>query len=436
MIIIRYGGVVIILILLCLFFTDATASTATVSGPIHVIEVEGSVNPGSAKYILQHIGQAEKDKAQCLIIRLDTPGGLETAMRSIVKGILNSPVPIVVYVSPAGARAASAGVMITIAAHIAAMAPGTNIGAAHPVNIGGKDMDKEMARKAENDMVAFVRSIAEKRGRNADWVEDAVRKSVSITETDALKLKVINHIARNMDDLLIQLHGREVQTTTGIVKFNTSRASVITFSEGISEKILRLIGDPNIAYILMMIGLAGLYFELAQPGAIFPGVIGAICLILAFFAFQTLPVNYAGFLLILLSAVLFLLEIKVVSYGLLGLGGVIALVLGSMMLFQGGEPAIRPDVKVLVPTIAAVSVFFITVTFLAIRAVSAKPKTGTPALIGEIGVIKEWSNGRGKVFVHGEYWNAIAEERLEVGAEVEVVSVDRFLLKVQRRKMS
>ncbi len=433
-VIIRYGGFV--LILLCILFTDVTASAAAASGPIHVIEAEGSVNPGSAKYILQHIGQAEKDKAQCLIIRLDTPGGLETAMRSIVKGILNSPVPIVVYVSPAGARAASAGVMITMAAHIAAMSPGTNIGAAHPVDIGGKDIDKEMARKAENDMVAFARSIAEKGGRNAGWVEDAVRKSVSITETDALKLKVIDLIARDMDDLLIQLHGREVQTTTGLVRLNTSRARVITFSEGISEKILRLIGDPNIAYILMMIGLAGLYFELAQPGAIFPGVIGAICLILAFFAFQTLPVNYAGFLLILLSAVLFILEIKVVSYGLLGLGGVIALVLGSMMLFPGSEPAIRPSVKVLVPTIAAVSVFFIAVAFLAIRAGSARPKTGVPALIGEIGVIKEWSNGRGKVFVHGEYWNAIAEEGLEEGAEIEVVSVDRFLLKVKKKKMS
>ncbi|MEW5950188.1 MAG: nodulation protein NfeD [Thermodesulfobacteriota bacterium] len=431
---IRYGGVVFVV--LCLFFSGATASTATGSGPIHVIEVEGSINPGSAKFIIDHIEQAGKDKAQCLIIRLDTPGGLETAMRSIVKGILNSPVPIVVYVSPAGGRAASAGVMITIAAHIAAMAPGTNIGAAHPVNIGGRDMDKEMARKAENDMVAFVRSIAEKRGRNAGWVEDAVRKSVSITETDALKLKVVDLIARDMDDLLIQLHGREIQTTTGMARLDTSRTRVVAFSEGIGEKVLSLIADPNIAYILMMIGLAGLYFELAHPGIIFPGVIGAMSLILAFFAFQTLPVNYAGFLLILLSAVLFLLEIKVVSYGLLGLGGVIALALGSMMLFPGDEPSLRPAMKVLVPTIAAVSGFFIAVAFLAVRAVRAKPKTGTPALIGEIGVIKEWSNGRGKVFVHGEYWNAVAEERLEVGTEVEVVSVDRFLVKVQRKKMS
>ncbi|MDD5450502.1 MAG: nodulation protein NfeD [Desulfovibrionales bacterium] len=437
--IIRYGGVVIIL--LCLLFTHATASAAAASGPIHVIEVEGSINPGSAKYILQHIEQAEKDKAQCLIIRLDTPGGLETAMRSIVKGILNSPVPIVIYVSPAGARAASAGVVITVAAHIAAMAPGTNIGAAHPVNIGGKDIDKEMARKAENDMVAFARSIAEKRGRNAGWVEDAVRKSVSITETDALKLMVVDLIARDMDDLLIQLNGREVQTTirlgassTGMVKLDTSRARVVTFSEGISEKVLRLIGDPNIAYILMMIGLTGLYFELAHPGIIFPGVIGAISLILAFFAFQTLPVNYAGFLLILLSAVLFLLEIKIVSYGLLGLGGVIALVLGSMMLFPGGEPALRPAMKVLIPTIAAVSVFFIAVAFLAVRAVRAKPRTGTPALIGEAGVVKEWYNGRGKVFVHGEYWNARADEQMEAGTDVEVVSVDRFLLKVQKKR--
>lgn len=419
----------------CLIWTLAVTSPALASvGPIHVIEAEGSVNPGSAKFITNHIRQAEKEAAQCLIIKLDTPGGMETAMRSIIKGILNSPVPVVVYVSPSGARAASAGVMITMAAHVAAMTPGTNIGAAHPVNLGGKGLDKEMARKAENDMVAFARSIAEKRGRNANWVEDAVRKSVSITENEALKLKVIDLIAPDMDSLLTQINGRTVQTATGTVKLNTSQAQLVTFSEGLSEKILRLIGDPNIAYILMMIGLAGLYFELAQPGAIFPGVIGAISLILAFFAFQTLPVNYAGFLLILLSAVLFLLEIKVVSYGLLGLTGIIALILGSMMLFQGREPSLRPGLEVLVPTIAAVSIFFAAVAFLAIRAISARPKTGSPALIGETGVIKEWSHGQGKVFVHGEYWNATADEMLEAGTQVEVVSVDRLLVKVRKKK--
>lgn len=417
----------------CLFSTVVAAQAALASGPIQVIELEGSINPGSAKFIIDHIEQAEKESAQCLIIKLDTPGGLETAMRSVIKSILNSSVPIAIYVSPSGARAASAGVMITMAAHVAAMAPGTNIGAAHPVNIGGKGMDKEVARKAENDMVAFAQSIAEKRGRNSSWVEQAIRKSVSITEKEALNLKVVDIIAVDLDDLLVQLNGHAVQTTTGIVKLNTTRARVVTFSEGIGERILRLIGDPNIAYILMMLGLAGLYFELAHPGAIFPGVIGAISLVLAFFAFQTLPVNYAGFLLILLSGVLFLLEIKVVSYGLLGLGGILSLVLGSIMLFQGGEPAIRPALKVLVPTIVTVSIFFISVAFLAIRAVRAKPKTGSPALIGETGSTIEWSNDKGKVFVHGEYWNAVADEKLEVGTEVEVVSVDCFLLKVRKK---
>ncbi len=423
-------------VVLCLIFTMAAASAAMASGPIHVIEVEGVINPGSAKFITDHIEQAEKEGAQCLVIKLDTPGGLETAMRSIIKGILNSAIPVVVYVSPGGARAASAGVMITMAAHVAAMAPGTNIGAAHPVNIGGKDMDKEMARKAENDMVAFARSIAEKRSRNATWAEDAVRKSVSITEKEALDLKVVDLIAQDRNDLFIQLNGRQIQTVAGLVRLNTSKARVITFSEGYSGKILRLIADPNIAYILMMIGLAGLYFELAHPGAIFPGVVGAISLLLAFYAFQTLPVNYAGFLLILLSAVLFLLEIKVVSYGLLGLGGIIALILGSMMLFQGKEPAIRPALKVLVPTVAAVSIFFTVVAVLAIRAVSTRPKTGSPALIGETGVVREWSKARGKVFVHGEYWNAASDEILEKGTEVEVVAVDRLLLKVQKKKQS
>lgn len=418
------------LLLLCAF----SASAAYAAGPIHVVELEGSINPGSARFILNHISEAAKDRAQALIIELDTPGGLETAMRSIVKGILNSPIPIIVYVSPSGARAASAGVMITISAHVAAMAPGTNIGAAHPVGLGGKDIDKTMSLKAENDLVAFSRSIAEKRGRNADWVENAVRRSVSITESEALDMGVVDIIAQDVDELLEKLNGRKVQTSSGILKLDSRKAELIRLDESIGDKVLRIIGDPNIAYILMMIGLAGLYFELANPGAVFPGVIGAICLILAFFSFQTLPVNYTGLLLIMLSAVFFLLEIKVTSYGLLGLAGIAVLILGSLMLFNSGSTNLRPAWTVLISMVFTISAFFITIAVLAIRATKTRYRTGAAGLIGETGTVKEWAGNRGRVFVHGEYWNAISDDILGIGSEVEVVSIDRLLLKVKKAR--
>ncbi|RLB25872.1 MAG: nodulation protein NfeD, partial [Deltaproteobacteria bacterium] len=325
-----------------------------------VIELEGPITPGTDQFVTRGIKQAETDRYPLVIIRMDTPGGLATSMRSIVKAILNSSVPVVVYVAPRGARAASAGVMITVAAHVAAMAPQTNIGAAHPVSADGKEINKTMSEKVVNDMVAYARSIAKDRNRNQDWVEKAIRESVSITADVAVKEKVVDLVARDIDDLLSLLDGKEIVLDKGKVTLHTKEMKLTYVAPGWRDRILNTISNPNIAYILMMIGLAGLYFELSHPGAIFPGVVGAISLILAFFAFQTLPVNYAGLLLIGLAIILFIAEIKVTSYGLLSLAGLISLALGSIMLFEN----VGVSLKLMMPTIVLVGGFFIGVAFL------------------------------------------------------------------------
>jgi membrane-bound serine protease (ClpP class) len=399
------------------------------TGEVYVVKVAGTINPGLAEYLIRSMEQASREEAACLVIQLDTPGGLALSMRSIVMAMLSSQVPVVVYVSPSGARAASAGVMITLAADIAAMAPGTNMGAAHPVNLGQKEMDGTMAEKVVNDMVAYTKSIAEKRGRNSDWAEKAIRESVSVTEKEALELNVIDLIAKDLDDLLEKIDGRDVKDKGTL---HTKGVNRVVLTESLRDKILKTLSDPNIAYILMMIGLAGLYFELSHPGAIFPGVIGAMSLILAFFAFQTLPVNYAGVLLIGLAIVLFVLEMKVASYGLLSLGGVISLFLGSLMLFEGTAPGMGLSWRVLVPTVVMISGFFVAVAGLVFRSQVSKPRTGDKGLVGEVGVAKSSLEPEGKVFVHGELWNAVAPGRIESGAKVRVVGVDRLLLRVEQ----
>jgi membrane-bound serine protease (ClpP class) len=419
------------LVLTGLLFGAFPLETQADSGEVYVLEVSGSINPGLAEYMIRSMEKATTEGAACLVIQLDTPGGLALSMRSIVMAMLASEIPVVVYVSPSGARAASAGVMITLASDIAAMAPGTNIGAAHPVNLGQKEMDKTMAEKVVNDMVAYTKSITEKRGRNSEWAEKAIRESVSVTEKEALELKVIDLIAEDLDDLIEKLDGRDVKDK-GILRTKGVKRVVLT--ESFRDKILKTLSDPNIAYLLMMIGMAGLYFELSHPGAIFPGVIGAISLILAFFAFQTLPVNYAGILLIALALILFILEMKVTSYGLLSLGGVISLFLGSLMLFEGTAPEMRLSWRVLIPTVIMVSGFFVVVAGLVFRSQISKPRTGDKGLIGEVGVVKERLAPGGKVFVHGELWRAEAPEPIEAGAKVRVVGVDHLVLKVQEIK--
>ena len=330
--------------------------------------------------------------------------------------------------SPAGARAASAGVMITMAADIAAMAPGTNIGAAHPVGAGGKDISGKMSEKVINDMVAHAKSVAEKRGRNKKWVEKAIRESVSATETEALKDNIIDLIAKDTDDLIRQLNGLKIEEK-GVLRLDQSEKVIV--EPTLRTKILRTISNPNIAYILLMIGLAGLYFELSHPGAIFPGVIGGIALVLAFFALQTLPVNYAGILLIVLAIIFFIMEMKITSYGLLSVAGVISLLLGSLMMFKGTGPDLKLSWRVLLPTLILVSGFFVFVAGLVFRAQISKPKTGSKGLVGEIGIVKKALAPEGKVFVHGELWNARSDHMIEEDEKVRVINVMNLMLEVE-----
>jgi membrane-bound serine protease (ClpP class) len=346
----------------------------------------------------------------------------------MVKAILNSRIPVVVYVSPQGAGAASAGVLVTVAAHVAAMAPGTNIGAAHPVTAGGKDMEKTMTEKVVNDMASYGRGIAQQKGRNAEWVEKAIRESVSITADEAVKKNVVDLVAKNVDELLKLLDGREITLREGKIVLKTAGLVKIHYKPGFRDRILKTISDPNIAYILMMIGLAGLYFELSHPGVIFPGVIGAISLILAFYSFQTLPVNYAGLLLIALAIILFIAEIKITSYGMLSLGGLVSLTLGSLMLFED----LKVSLKLMAPTVVLVGGFFVVVSTLAFRAYRTQPKSGMDGLIGEIGLAKEDIDPEGLIFVHGEYWRATAEEKIEADEKVEVEGADGLILRVKK----
>jgi membrane-bound serine protease (ClpP class) len=395
---------------------------------VMIIELEGPINPGTAIYVIRGLEKAKKTGAVLSVIRLDTPGGLGSSMRSIVKAILNSPVPVIVYVGPKGAGAASAGVMITVAGHVAAMAPGTNIGAAHPVAAGGKEIEKTMSEKVVNDMASYARGIAEGKGKNGEWVEKAIRESVSITAEEALEKNVIDLIAEDIDELLKVLEGRQVSMPGGVITLKTKGLKKTYFRPGFRDRILKTISDPNIAYILMMIGLAGLYFELSHPGAIFPGVIGAISLILAFFAFQTLPVNYAGLLLIVLAIILFIAEVKVTSYGILSIGGLISLTIGSIMLFED----VGVSLKLMMPTIVLVGGFFVVVASLAFRAYRSKPKGGSEGLLGEVGLVKERIDPEGLVFVHGEYWRAESKEKLDPGEKIEVEGIDGLVLKVKK----
>ncbi len=416
-----------LLFLAILFLVNPGAGVAKEAN-IYIITVSGSINPGIVDFIQKGIDKASDENAACIIIELDTPGGLAESMRHIVISIFGCSIPVVVYVTPSGARAASAGTMITMAADIAAMAHGTNIGAAHPVSVGGKEITEKVSEKVTNDMVASARSIAEKRGRNAKWVEKAIRESVSATETEALKEGIIDVVAKDLDDLISQINGRKVENKGDLV---LDKARIIRLKESLRTKILKTISDPNIAFILMMIGLAGLYFELAHPGVIFPGVVGAISIILAFFAFQTLPVNYAGILLIILALVLFIMEMKITSYGLLSVGGVVSLVLGSLMLFDRSYPGMGVSLSILLPTIIMISGFFVIIASIVFKSQILKPITGADGLIGEIGIVKQEISQNGKVFVHGELWNATALDLIQEGARVRVIKVENLVLEVE-----
>lgn len=405
-----------------------TAGQGATGDTAYVIELEGPISPGTATFVTRGLEEAQETGAVLAVIRLDTPGGLGSSMRTIIKAILNSSIPVIVYVAPSGAGAASAGVLITVAGHVAAMAPGTNIGAAHPVTAGGKDIGGTMSDKVVNDMASYGRGIAEDKGRNGQWVERAIRESVSVTANEALQINVIDLVAKDMDELFRLVDGKEVHLTSGKVIIRTADLKIEHFRPGFRDRVLKTISDPNIAYILMMIGLAGLYFELSNPGAILPGVIGGISLILAFYSMQTLPVNYAGLLLILLGIIFFIAEIKVTSYGMLSVGGLISLTIGSIMLFED----VGVSLKLLLPTVILVGGFFMVVAGLAFRAYRAQPRSGVEGILGEVGIVKERIDPEGLVFVHGEYWRARAADKIEPGEKIEVEGIRNLILKVKK----
>ncbi len=399
-----------------------------------VITVDGSINPSSADYIHTGIEKAKRDRAECLIVKLNTPGGLLKSTRIIVTNILNSEIPVIIYVSPSGSQAASAGVFITMAAHVAVMAPGTNIGAAHPVSLEGKQ-DSIMNEKATNDAAAFIRTISEKRSRNVQWAEDAVRKSLSITETEALEINVIDTIAVSVESLLNILDGQEITTSTGIKKLNTKNAEIINIDMSFQQKLLDLLSDPNIAYILFMIGIYGIMFELYSPGSIFPGVVGVICMILAFYSLHTLPINYAGLALIIFAIILFVLEIKIVSHGLLTIGGVISLVIGSIMLIdtESTLEVIEISWQVILMVVLLTTSFFLFAIGFGIKAQRRKPTTGIEGIIGETGETTTDLRPEGQVKVHGEIWQAESREGvIKKGSKIKVQAVENLKLIVTK----
>jgi membrane-bound serine protease (ClpP class) len=397
--------------------------------PVATVVVDGVISPVTLRLVETAIARAKASGAQALVIQLDTPGGLERSMRAICQRLLSAEIPVIVWVGPTGARAASAGVFITMAAHVAAMAPATNIGAAHPVAVGG-GVDKESLRKVENDAAAFIRTVALERGRNADWAEKAVRQSVSITERDAVRLKVVDLVADSIPDLMTKLDGRTVKTARGAVTLATRDAVVKPIEVGFRDRVLAVITDPNVAYVLMMLGTLGLIFELSNPGAILPGVIGGISLILAFFAFQSLPINFAGLLLILFAIILFIAEVKVTSHGVLAIGGIVSMALGSLMLYDAPEVGFRVSWRVLVPTVALTAGLFLFALTLGVRAFRRRPLLGTSGLVGEIGVARGPLEPDGQVSVHGELWRAVADRPIADGTPVTIVDVQGLTLRV------
>jgi membrane-bound serine protease (ClpP class) len=412
-----------------LFFLNADAQQN-----VYILSIDGSINPATSDYITMGINKANEENTECVIVKLNTPGGLLKSTRVIVSEFLGSKVPIIVYVTPGGAQAASAGVFITMAANIAAMTPGTNIGAAHPVTMQGQ-MDSTMSEKVTNDAAAFIRTISEKRKRNIKWAEEAVRKSVSLTETEALKKNVINLIANNIDDLLKKVNGEKVETSEGEKILKTENVKIVNFDMNFSQKLLNILSDPNISYILFMLGLYGLLFEIFSPGAIFPGVIGGICIILAFYAMHTLPINYAGLALIIFAVILFILEIKIVSHGVLMIGGIISLVLGSIMLIDvksaWGALTISWEVIAMIAVITIL--FFLLIIGLGIKAQRRKPATGAEGIVGEIGKAISDLEPNGLVRVHGEIWDAeTIDSKIEAGSKIIVEQVNNLKLKVKK----
>ncbi len=400
------------------------------------ITVDAPIHPITSEYIRDTIDRAERENASLIIITLNTPGGLDSSMREIIERILSSKVPVAAYVSPSGGRAASAGFFISIACDIFAMSPGTSTGAAHPVGVSitGQSMDETMEEKVTHDAAAYIKSLAEKRGRNVQLAEDAVRKSSSYTEEEALEGNLIDLIAKNEQEIIEFFDGKRIKRFNDEEEILDLRDElVIDIPMSARQKFLITISNPNLAYLLLMLGLLGLYFEFSNPGSILPGVLGGIFLLLAIFSFQILPINYVGLMLILLAIGLFILEIKIQSYGILTVGGIAAMVIGSIMLIDTTIPELRPSLKIIIPVAVGLSLIFIFLIVIAIRAQMNRIHTGKEGLVGEIGMAQSDLKPEGKVFVHGELWNAEATENIKKGTKVKVLEVKKNLaLKVTK----
>jgi len=421
-----------ILLFVLLGFSFATHAAAK---DVYQITVQGVIGPPIAQFIVESLKKATDADAEALLILLDTPGGLDTSMREIIKAMMDAKVPVIVYVYPQGARAASAGSIILLASHVAAMAPGTNAGAAHPVSIGKDEKpDKVMMKKVVQDAEAYAKSIAKKRGRNVDWAGKAVTQSVSATADDALRMHVIDLVAPTVDDLLTKIDGKTVEVGDKKVTLKTKGAKPKELEMSFKYRFLSTISDPNVAYILMMLGFYGILFEIYSPGAIFPGVIGGICIILAFYSFSAIPISFAGLGLILLGIIFFILEIKVVSHGALSLAGVISLILGSVMLIDLPSGWLSISWASILVVVAATVLFFVGVLSYAIRAQLSSVKTGSEGFIGEAGVATTEVKEKGKVHVHGELWNAESDEPIAAGERVVVTAVKGMTVKVKKER--
>jgi membrane-bound serine protease (ClpP class) len=426
------------LVALLLAVVSLTALGAEPASPtIRVVRVADVINPVIADFIIAELKAANEAEERAFLLEIDTPGGLDTAMRSIIQAILASRSPVIVYVYPSGARAASAGALITLAADFAVMAPGTNLGAAHPVAIapGGGEKDETMMAKVVNDAVAYARSIAEQRGRNVEWAERIVRESISTPASEALELKVIDLVAADEAALLEGLDGRRYLRDGKALTLETAGTVLLYAEMSWRQRILTVLSNPNVAYLLLMLGILGIFFEISQPGVILPGAIGAIALLLAFYAFQTLPVNYAGVLLILLAVVLFVLEIKVASYGMLTVGGIIALALGSLMLIESSEPYLQISRVVIFATVSVCAGFFSLVLWFVVRTQRTRFVSGLEGMESERGVADSDIHHEGRAFVHGESWDAFSAEPIAKGERIEVVRVvENMRLEVKKVK--
>ncbi|HUU57121.1 MAG TPA: nodulation protein NfeD [bacterium] len=424
-----------ILILAALAAASAALAAPAKAPLVRHLKIEGVVSPIMAEFLVEGIERAEEDGAALVVISLDTPGGLDPSMREIIKKVLASKVPVAVYVWPPGGRAASAGTFITLAAHVAAMAPNTSIGAAHPVTLGagGEGADETMTEKVTNDAASYIKSLARRRGRNEKWAELAVRKSASLSAEDAVAENVVDFVADDLGDLLAKADGRKVTAAGRLVTIKTKGARVEEEVPDFRQRLLAVLTDPNVAYILLIIGFYGLIFELSNPGSILPGIAGGICIILAFYALSTLPVNYAGVALIVFALILFLAEIKVTSHGLLAIGGTISMLLGSILLIDTPATYLRISWAVIIPAVVTTVLFFLFAVGMGLRAQRRKPTTGDKGMVGERGrAVTAVGPAGGQVFVRGEYWKAAAAEEIPAGASVEVIKADGLTAEVRR----